>query len=71
MFLKISEYSQKNTSLRQSLIIASLLVKLLGGKSAKSLKKNSNACVSCEICEIFKNIFFHKTPPVATSVIFK
>ena len=20
---------------------------------------------SCEICEIFKNVFFHRTPPVA------
>ena len=23
---------------------------------------------SCEFCEIFKNTFFHKTPPVAASV---
>ena len=23
--------------------------------------------LSCEYCEIFKNIFFHKTPPVAAS----
>ena len=26
---------------------------------------------SCEICNIFKNTFFHRTPPEAASVIFK
>ena len=26
---------------------------------------------SCEYCEIFKNSFFHKTPPVAASEKFK
>ena len=26
---------------------------------------------SCEICEIFKNIFFHRLPMVAAAVIFK
>ena len=25
--------------------------------------------LSCEYCEIFKNSFFHKTPPVAASYI--
>ena len=30
------------------------------------LKKESGTCVFCEFCEIFKNTFFYRTPPVAT-----
>ena len=29
--------------------------------------KDSNTGVPCETCEIFKNTFFNRTPPVAAS----
>ena len=32
-------------------------------------KENLAHVFSCEFCEIFKNSFFHRTPPVAASVI--
>ena len=32
------------------------------------IKKIPTQVFSCEICEVFKNIFFYKTPPVAASV---
>ena len=35
------------------------------------LKVSGQEVFSCEICKIFKNAFFHRTPPVAASVIFK
>ena len=36
------------------------------------IKKEAVAQVfSCEICKIFKNIFFHRAPPVAASVYYK
>ena len=31
------------------------------------MKKDSNTGVSCEICQIFKNTFFNRTPPVVSS----
>ena len=51
-FLEISQNSQKNAYARVSF-----------------LKKVTLAQVfSCEFCEIFKNIFFYRTPRVAVSV---
>ena len=32
-------------------------------------KKDSGTGISCEFCAIFKNTFFHRTPPAAASVI--
>ena len=34
------------------------------------LKRDSYTSVFCEICEIFENIFFYRTSPVAASVTF-
>ena len=31
------------------------------------LKETATLVLSCEICEIFKNNFFHRRPPVAAS----
>ena len=31
------------------------------------LKKTPTQVFSCEICEIFKNTFFYRTPPAAAS----
>ena len=35
------------------------------------LKVTGQEVFSCEICKIFKNAFFHRTPPLAASVTFK
>ena len=40
-----------------------------GWRSAMLLKRHSNTNVFLEISEIFKSIFFHRTPPVAASVL--
>ena len=58
MFLKISQSSQENTCAR-----ASFLTKFFIEEEAQVF--------SYEICEIFKNAFFHRTPPVASSKIRK
>ena len=49
--------------LRQSLFFK----KVAGIRLQLSLKKDSGTGFSCEFCEIFKNIFFYRTPPVAAS----
>ena len=33
------------------------------------LKKSSTQVFSCEVCEIFNNTFFYRTPPVAASAL--
>ena len=39
-------------------------------ETCKFIKKETLAqVIPCEFCEIFKNIFFHKTPPVDASDI--
>ena len=43
------------------------LIKLQAFKPENFLKINSNTGVSCGYREIFKNIFFYRTPPVAAS----
>ena len=53
VFLEISQNSQENTF----------------GRLATLLKKETLAQVfSCEFCEIFKDTFFNRIPPVAASV---
>ena len=42
------------------------LTKLQASRPATLLKKDSNTG-SCEICDIFENIFFYRTSPVAAS----
>ena len=56
MFLKISQISQESTG-----VGVSLFNKFAGLRTPIQV-------LSSEICEIFKNIFFHRTPPVAASV---
>ena len=52
VFLKISQNLQENTFARVSFLIKiQALVQV----------------ISCEFCEISKNTFFYRTPPVATS----
>ena len=58
MFLKISQNSQENTCARDSFLM-------------KFFIEEEAQVFSCEICEIFKNAFFHRTPPVAASKIRK
>ena len=36
---------------------------------ATLLKETPTTVFSCEFCEIFKNTFFHKAPPVAASIL--
>ena len=61
MFLEISQNSQENTCAR-----VSFLIKL---QARNFIKKEILARVfSCEFCEISKNTFFYRTPPVAASV---
>ena len=62
VFLEILQNSQENTCAR-----ASFLIKLQTS-ACNFIKKETLAQVfSCEFCEISKNIFFYRTPPVAAS----
>ena len=58
MFLEISQNSQENTGARVSFLI-------------KLFKKTLAQVFFCEFCEISRNTFSSKTPPVAASVVFK
>ena len=53
LFLKILQYSQKNTCVR-------------GFRTVILLKETSTQVFSCECCEIFKNIFFTEQLQVTT-----
>ena len=55
MFLKISQIYRKTP------VLVSLFNKVAG------LKETLPRVFSCEICEIFKNTFFSRTPPMAAS----
>ena len=57
---KISQNSQDNTCARVSILIKSLFYNFIK-------KETPTQVFSCEFCEIFKNNFFHRTPPVAAS----
>ena len=46
-----------------------VLIKLQARMPATLLKRDSNVDLFLSIWEIFKNTFFHKTPPMAPSVI--
>ena len=43
------------------------LIKLRALRRATFFKRDSNTGASCGDCEIFKNSFFYRTPPVAAS----
>ena len=61
LFLKVSQISQKDTY-----IGVSFSIKLRAKRSATLLKTYSQA-FSYEICELFKNTYFYRTPAVAAS----
>ena len=64
VFLEISQNSHENTCAR-----VSFLIKL---QACNVIKKETLAQVfSCEFCEIPKNAFSYRTPPVAASVSYK
>ena len=61
LFLEISQNSQESTLARDT-----FLMKLQ--KTCNFINRESLAQVfSCEFCEISKNTFFYRTPPVAAS----
>ena len=62
MFLEIG--SLKNFAI---LCWGLFLIKLWAIRPATFLKRDSNTGVSCGYYEIFKNIIFYRTPPVAAS----
>ena len=64
MFLKISQHLQENTCAR-----VSFFIKLQARPNLQLYLKKSlwHRCFSCEFCEIFRNIFSYRTPPVAAS----
>ena len=60
LFLEISQNSQENTCAR-----VSFLIKL---QACDFIKKGTLGQVfSCEFCEISRNTFYDRTPPVAAS----
>ena len=62
VFLEILQNSQENTCAR-----VAFLIKLQ--QACNFIKKETSAQVfSCEFCEISKNTFFHRTPPVVVSL---
>ena len=62
LFLEISQNSKESTCARVSFLIK------LQAEAYNFIKKETLAQVfSCEFCEISKNTFFYRTPPVAAS----
>ena len=61
VFLEISQNSQENICVRESLNKVSHL------RPATLFKKTLAQVFSCEFCEIYKSTFFHRAPLVAAS----
>ena len=61
--LKVSQYSQENTCVRVSIDNAA------GLQPCNFIKETQTQVFSCEYCEIFKNSFFYRAPPVTASVL--
>ena len=64
LLLEISQNSQENTCDR-----ASFLINLQAEACNFIIKETLAQVVSCEFCEISKNTFFYRTPPVAASLV--
>ena len=64
-FLKILQISQKKIPELESLFNNVAWLK----RPATLLRRVSPQVFACEICKIFKNTFFYRTPPMATSEI--
>ena len=64
VFLNISQNSQENTCARVSFLLK------VQAEACKFIKKETLVQkISCELCEIFRNTFFYRTPPVVASVV--
>ena len=61
LFLEISQNSQENTCARVSFLIK------LQARLQLYKKRDSGKVFSCEFCEISKNTFVYRTPPVTAS----
>ena len=60
VFQEISQNSQENTCVR-------VFFNKVAGTCNFIKKETLTQVFSCEFCEIYKNTFFHRTPPVAAS----
>ena len=62
VFLKIWQISQE-----KACVPVFFLIKLQALGTTLLKKENQVQVFSCEFCEIFKNTFFYRIPPVAAS----
>ena len=53
----------------QTVVLKSLFNKGAGRRPETLLKRDPTQLFSCKICEIFKNIFFYRTPKVVVSLV--
>ena len=63
VFVEISQNSQENTSAR-----VSFLIKLRAWACNFNIRETLAQVFFCAFCEISKNTFLHRTPPVAASL---
>ena len=67
MFFKLS-FIKNVTFTGKRLCWSLFLIKFQALRAPILLKRDSTQVFSCEICEIFKNILFYRTPLVAASI---
>ena len=67
MFFKIGVSKNFGKSHRKTPVLESLFNKVAGLSFVTLSKKPPTQVFSCEICETFKNTYFHRTLPVAAS----
>ena len=67
MFFKIDVLENFRKFHRKTLVFESLLIKLQAWRPL--FKETPIQVLFCEICKIFKNTFYYRTPPVAASEI--
>ena len=67
MFFKIGILKNFANFIGKHLRWSLFLIKSQSQGPATLLKRDSNTGDFCKICEIFKNTFFYRTPPVAAS----
>ena len=67
MFFKIGVSKNFGKSHRKTPVLESLFNKVAGLRFVTLLKKPPTQVFSCEICETFKNTYFHRILPVAAS----
>ena len=67
MFSEIRSIKNFAIFIEKHLCWGLFLIKFQAFRPAKFLKRDSNTGVSCGYCELFKNSFFYRKPPEATS----